>query len=49
VAPAQSVRHLGTRIAGSRVEVLPRCGHWTPVEKPEECTALLRSFYARRN
>jgi 3-oxoadipate enol-lactonase len=47
IAPAQSVRHLGARIAGSRVEVLPRCGHWTPVEKPEECTALLQKFYAR--
>src|SRR5262249_14346696 len=27
IAPAQSVRHLGERIAGSRVEVLARCGH----------------------
>jgi 3-oxoadipate enol-lactonase len=49
IAPAQSVRHLGSRIPGSRVEVLHRCGHWTPVEKPEECAGLLRSFYARRN
>jgi 3-oxoadipate enol-lactonase len=49
VSPAQSVRHLGARIPGSRVEILNRCGHWTPVEKPEECVSLLRSFYARRN
>jgi pimeloyl-ACP methyl ester carboxylesterase len=28
--------------------VLPRCGHWTMVEKPEECDDLLRRFYARR-
>jgi 3-oxoadipate enol-lactonase len=48
IAPAQSVRHLGARIAGSRVEVLPRCGHWTTIEKPEECTDLLRRFYGRR-
>src|SRR5215470_11102077 len=48
IAPAQSVRHLAARIAGSRVEVLPRCGHWTPVEKPEECSELLRRFYAQR-
>jgi pimeloyl-ACP methyl ester carboxylesterase len=49
VAPAQSVRHLGERVAGSRVEVLSRCGHWTTLEKPEECSELLRRFYARRH
>jgi 3-oxoadipate enol-lactonase len=50
IAPAQAVRHLGTRIAGSRVEILPRCGHWTPLERPDECTVLLRRFLdTRRN
>jgi 3-oxoadipate enol-lactonase len=50
IAPAQSVRHLGARIPGSRVEILARCGHWTPLERPDECTALLRQFLdARRN
>jgi 3-oxoadipate enol-lactonase len=44
IAPAQSVRHLGSRIAGSRVEVLARCGHWTPLERPEECATLLKHF-----
>jgi 3-oxoadipate enol-lactonase len=49
VAPPQAVRMLSERIAGSRVEVLRGCGHWTPVEKPEECTALLkRSLLERR-
>ena len=48
VAPAQAVRQLGERIAGARVEVLSRCGHWTPVEKPAECEDLLRRFYATR-
>jgi 3-oxoadipate enol-lactonase len=48
VAPPQSVRALSTRIAGSQVEVLRGCGHWEPVEKPEECIALLQRFYARR-
>ena len=47
VAPAQSVRHLASRIPGSRVEVLTRCGHWTPIERPEDCAALLRSFLQR--
>jgi len=48
VAPPQAVRALGEKIAGSRVEVLRGCGHWTPVEKPEECSELLRRFYERR-
>jgi pimeloyl-ACP methyl ester carboxylesterase len=48
VAPPQSVRMMGQKIAGSRVEVLRGCGHWTPVEKPEECVALLTKFLERR-
>jgi pimeloyl-ACP methyl ester carboxylesterase len=48
VAPAQAVRQIGERIRGARVTVLPRCGHWTMLEKPEECDDLLRRFYAQR-
>ena len=48
VAPPQAVRMMGERIAGSRAEVLRGCGHWTPVEKPEECTALLKRFLLER-
>jgi 3-oxoadipate enol-lactonase len=48
VAPPQAVRMMGERIAGSRVEVLRGCGHWTPVEKPEECMALLKRFLLER-
>jgi 3-oxoadipate enol-lactonase len=44
IASAQSVRHLGERITGSRVEILHRCGHWTPVEQAEACGGLLRNF-----
>lgn len=47
VAPPQSVRAMGDRIKGSKVEVLRGCGHWTPVEKPEECISLLNGFYSR--
>jgi 3-oxoadipate enol-lactonase len=49
VAPPQSVRMMGQKIAGSRVEVLRGCGHWTPVEKPEDCISLLKNFLARRS
>ena len=44
VAPPQAVRLMAEKIAGSRVQVLSRCGHWTPVEKPEECQRALREF-----
>src|SRR5262245_9019075 len=45
IAPAQSVRHIGERIGGSQFEILRGCGHWTTIEKPEECNDLLRRFY----
>jgi pimeloyl-ACP methyl ester carboxylesterase len=48
IAPPQAVRSIGDRIAGARVEILPRCGHWTTIEKPGECNDALRRFYARR-
>jgi pimeloyl-ACP methyl ester carboxylesterase len=49
VAPPQGVRSLAERFHGAtsaRVVVLPRCGHWTPIERPEECTRELREFLA---
>jgi pimeloyl-ACP methyl ester carboxylesterase len=48
VAPPQSVRHMGEKIAGAQVHVLPGCGHWTPVERPDACMELLRRFQPRR-
>jgi len=48
VAPAQAVRQIGARIAGARVEILPRCGHWTMIEQPDACCDLLRRFHAQR-
>ncbi|MBT2320875.1 alpha/beta fold hydrolase [Variovorax paradoxus] len=47
VAPPQAVRAMADRLhkaASKRVVVLPRCGHWTPVERPEECQRELREF-----
>lgn len=49
VAPPQSVRSMAERLHGAaavRVVVLPRCGHWTPVERPEECQRELGGFLA---
>jgi 3-oxoadipate enol-lactonase len=47
VAPPQASRGIAERLqtaASSRVVVLPRCGHWTPVERPEDCARELRDF-----
>ena len=48
VAPPQSVRALAERMSGAqggvRTVVLSRCGHWTPIERPEECARELRDF-----
>ena len=49
VAPPQAVRAMADRLhraASKRVVVLPRCGHWTPIERPEECQRELREFLA---
>jgi 3-oxoadipate enol-lactonase len=47
VAPPQAVRAMADKLHGARsarVVVLPRCGHWTPIERPDECQRELREF-----
>jgi len=49
VAPPQSVHAFAEKLhsaKSTRVVVLPRCGHWTPIERPEECARELRDFLA---
>jgi 3-oxoadipate enol-lactonase len=49
VAPPQALRVMADRLhaaASTRVVILPRCGHWTPVERADECQAELRGFLA---
>ncbi len=49
VAPPQAVRAMAERLhnaRSTRVVVLPRCGHWTPIERVAECQAELRDFIA---
>ena len=49
VAPPQQVRALADKLhaaKSARVVVLPRCGHWTPIERPDECARELREFLA---
>lgn len=50
VAPPQAVRSLAERMrksASCKVVVLPRCGHWTPIERPQQCQRELRDFLAK--
>lgn len=47
VAPPQAVRAMANRFhaaRSTRVVVLPKCGHWTPIERPAECARELREF-----
>lgn len=47
VAPPQAVRAMAERLTaakGVRTVVLSRCGHWTPVERAEDCVRELKSF-----
>jgi pimeloyl-ACP methyl ester carboxylesterase len=46
VAPPQAVRALAERLQRARVVVFNRCGHWTPVERADDCTRELRDFLA---
>ena len=46
VAPPQAARGIAERMRQARVVVLSRCGHWTPIERPEECARELASHLA---
>jgi 3-oxoadipate enol-lactonase len=49
VSPPQAVRALAERLSAARLVrsvVLPRCGHWTPIERPAECAREWREFAA---
>jgi pimeloyl-ACP methyl ester carboxylesterase len=40
-------QYLSEHIAGARVSLLDRCGHWSTVEKPAECNERLANFLQR--
>lgn len=49
VAPPQAVRAMAEKLHAARsvkVVVPPRCGHWTPIERVDECARELAAFIA---
>jgi pimeloyl-ACP methyl ester carboxylesterase len=44
-APPASVEAIAASLPAAEVVMLPGCGHWTAVEKPEEVVAAMRTFY----
>jgi pimeloyl-ACP methyl ester carboxylesterase len=47
VAPPDAVHAMARRLPYARAVVLPRCGHWTPIEKPQDCAREARYFLNR--
>ena len=48
VGTPSGARAMAERIPGARLVILPRCGHWTTLERPVELSAALKDFYAGR-
>ncbi len=44
VGPPSIARELADGLKGARSVVLDRCGHWTPIERPRECSRLIAEF-----
>jgi pimeloyl-ACP methyl ester carboxylesterase len=44
ITPLSMAHAFHRRIAGSRLQIIERCGHLPPLEKPHEFTAAVTSF-----
>jgi 3-oxoadipate enol-lactonase len=44
VAPPSAMQAMAEKIKAAQFQVLERCGHWTMIEKPNECSKLLAAF-----
>jgi 3-oxoadipate enol-lactonase len=47
VATPTSVQMMRERLRHASATILPKCGHWSTIERPEECNANLREFLSR--
>jgi 3-oxoadipate enol-lactonase len=41
VAPPSMAQAIADRLKGASVKIIERCGHWTPIERPQDCARLL--------
>jgi 3-oxoadipate enol-lactonase len=41
VAPPSMAQAIADKLKGATVKILERCGHWTPLERPQDCARLL--------
>jgi pimeloyl-ACP methyl ester carboxylesterase len=48
VAPPSIAQAIADKVKGATVKVLERCGHWTPVERPQDCARLLSEHVRAR-
>ncbi|MFO1037930.1 MAG: alpha/beta hydrolase [Geminicoccaceae bacterium] len=44
VGPPSMAQMIVDRIKGAKLKLLDRCGHWTPIERPQDCARLLSDF-----
>ena len=44
IFPIAHARNALARLPNGKLELIPQCGHLTPVEQPERCAAVLRDF-----
>jgi pimeloyl-ACP methyl ester carboxylesterase len=49
LTPVRQSRQIADHIAGAEFHVIPRCGHITFTERPEETSAIIGDFLARAN
>jgi pimeloyl-ACP methyl ester carboxylesterase len=48
VAPASNARAMAERLSDARVTILNRCGHWSTIERPQECNQVLKELFGGR-
>lgn len=48
VAPASNARAMAERLSDARVTILNRCGHWSTIERPQDCNQILKELFGGR-
>lgn len=46
-SPVPQHEEIAARIPGSKLEIIERCGHMAPMERPDEVTVALQKWFAR--